>query len=114
VLAFVLLQPCDVLYLSDVLVEKVRTVLEIGMFTGTTTLSLAMVSTVEKVVSLELEKFLEETNRPFFNQSGVSEKIEIRIGDALSSLDKLVEEKASFDMVSWLATQVTTGGYNDD
>ena len=82
--------------------NQVRTVLEIGMFTGNTTLALAMVPTVEKVVSLELEQFLEQTNRPFFEKSGVSEKIDIRIGDALTSLDKLVEEKASFDMVSCL------------
>lgn len=78
---------------------QVKTVLEIGMFTGTTTLSLALVPTVEKVVSLELEGYLEETNRPFFDQSGVSEKIEIRIGDALESLDKLIEEGMVFDMV---------------
>lgn len=69
------------------------------MFTGTTTVSLAMLQTVEKVVTLELEEFLESTNRPYFEQSGVSEKIDIRIGDALSSLDRLIEEKAAFDMV---------------
>lgn len=69
------------------------------MFTGTTTVSLAMLPTVEKVVTLEIESYLEQTNRPFFEQSRVSEKIDIRIGDALSSLDKLIAEKASFDMV---------------
>ncbi|KIP10795.1 hypothetical protein PHLGIDRAFT_125302 [Phlebiopsis gigantea 11061_1 CR5-6] len=78
---------------------KAKSVLEIGMFTGTTTVSLAMLPTVLKVVTLELEEYLERTNRPFFEQSGVSGKIDVRIGDALTSLDRLIEEKASFDMV---------------
>lgn len=69
------------------------------MFTGTTTVSLAMLPTVEKVVTLELEQFLESTNKPYFERSGVSDKIEIRIGDALTSLEQLVEEGTSFDMV---------------
>lgn len=69
------------------------------MFTGTTTVALAMLPTVEKVVTLELEGYLETTNRPYFEQTGVSEKIDIRIGDALASLDVLIKENASFDMV---------------
>ena len=69
------------------------------MFTGTTTVSLALVPTVEQVVTLELEAYLEQTNRPFFVQAGVAEKIDIRIGEALSSLDGLSAEGASFDMV---------------
>lgn len=82
--------------------HQARVVLEIGMFTGTTTVSLAMLPTVEKVVTLELEGYLESNNRPHFEQSGVSEKIDIRIGDALASLDQLIKEGASFDMVRLL------------
>lgn len=82
--------------------------LEIGMFTGTTTVSLAMLPTVLKVVTLELEEYLERTNRPFFEQSGVSGKIDVRIGDALTSLDRLIKEKASFDMVRlWCSKRYT-------
>ncbi|GJE93464.1 SAM-dependent methyltransferase-like protein [Phanerochaete sordida] len=80
-------------------IAKARNVLEIGMFTGTTTVALALVPTVEKVVTLELEAYLEQTNRPFFAQAGVSEKIDIRIGEALASLEELSAEGASFDMV---------------
>lgn len=80
-------------------ISKAKSVLEIGMFTGTSTVSLALVPTVEKVVTLELEGYLEHTNRPFFEQAGVAEKIEVRIGDALSSLDALSAEEAKFDMV---------------
>ncbi|KAJ3522685.1 hypothetical protein NM688_g8841 [Phlebia brevispora] len=78
---------------------QVRTVLEIGMFTGTTTVSLALLPQIKKLVSLELEAYLKEHNTPFFEQANVSHKIDIRIGDALTSLDKLAQEGATFDMV---------------
>ena len=70
------------------------------MFTGTTTAALALVPSVEKVVALELEAYLVQLVKPYFEEAGVSEKIEIRIGDAKSSLDKLSGEGAKFDMVS--------------
>lgn len=90
--------------------SQAKVVLELGMFTGTTTVSLAMVPSVEKVVTLELEGYLERRNRPYFEQSGVSDKIDIRIGNALTSLDRLIKENALFDMASpscyiyWLRT----------
>ena len=71
------------------------------MFTGTTTLALALAPTVEKVVTLELEGYLEKMARPYFDQHEVSEKIDVRIGDALTSLDELIEAKVSFDMASY-------------
>ena len=78
------------------------------MFTGTTTVSLALVPGVEKVVSLELEGYLKEINTPFFEQAGVAHKIDVRIGDALASLDALAKEGVSFDMVR-IATPPTDG-----
>lgn len=36
---------------------------------------------------------------PYFEQAGVAHKIDIRIDDAVKSLDALDKEKASFDMV---------------
>ena len=55
---------------------------------------------MKKVVALELEAYLEGNNRPYFDRAGVSDKIDIRIGDALQSLDQLMHENACFDMVS--------------
>ncbi|KAH8085414.1 O-methyltransferase-domain-containing protein [Cristinia sonorae] len=78
---------------------NVKTVLEIGMFTGTTTVSLALVPSVEKVVALELEPYLLEHNASHFAEAGVADKIEVRIGKAIETLDELEEEGASFDMV---------------
>ena len=72
------------------------------MFTGTTTVALALVSSVEKVVALELEEYLEGLNRPHFEQASVSGKIDIYIGDAQASLERLSRENDVFDMVSFI------------
>ena len=79
---------------------QAKTILEIGMFTGTTTVSLALLPTVEKVTTLDIEPYLRDFNMPHFQQAGVADKIDVVIGDALRSLDKLDQEKATFDMVS--------------
>lgn len=79
------------------------------MFTGTTTISLASVPTIERVVTLELEAFLEKHNRPYFEEATVSEKIDVRIGDAMASLDVLAKEGASFDMVLCLPYILISG-----
>ena len=69
------------------------------MFTGTTTVSLACLPAVVKVVTLEIEAYLETHNRPYFDAAGVANKIDIRIGDAATSLGTLAKEGHSFDMV---------------
>lgn len=70
------------------------------MFTGTTTVSLALLPTVEKVTTLDIEPYLRDFNMPQFQKAGVADKIDILIDDALRSLDKLDKEMVSFDMVS--------------
>lgn len=79
-----------------------RRVLEIGMFTGTMTTIFASADSVEKVVSLEAEGFLEGWCRPFWEKAGrgISEKIEVRIGFASQSLEKMAREgEEAFDLV---------------
>ncbi|TCD67499.1 hypothetical protein EIP91_012304 [Steccherinum ochraceum] len=80
-------------------ISKAKNILEIGMFTGTTTVSLALVPTVRKVTTLDIEPYLKDINVPYFVQAGVAHKIDIRIGDAMTSLDTLDQENASFDMI---------------
>lgn len=76
------------------------------MFTGTTTVSLASVSSVEKIVTLELEAYLEKHNRPYFEEAAVADKIDVRIGDAMTTLDALSKEGASFDMVRLFSNSI--------
>lgn len=56
---------------------------------ATPQLALGLVPTVDKVVGLEIESFLEEFDRPFWDQAGVGHKIEVKIGPALDSLREL-------------------------
>jgi len=77
---------------------KAASVLEIGLFTGTTTLSLALLPDVKSIVALELEPYLEEFDRPYWKEAGVSDKIVTRIGDAKASLKALQEEGFKADL----------------
>ncbi|TFK51960.1 S-adenosyl-L-methionine-dependent methyltransferase [Heliocybe sulcata] len=78
---------------------KAKTILEIGMFTGTSTVSFALLPAVDRVVTLELEDFLADFSRPYFEEAGVSQKINVKVGDARESLDQLATEGMTFDMI---------------
>ncbi|BGP25189.1 caffeoyl-CoA O-methyltransferase [Rhodotorula toruloides] len=79
---------------------KAEKVLEIGVFTGTATLALALVPTVKQVIALDIEPYLSRFNTPFWDRGGVSDKIDFRIAPALESLDKLKNEgHEGFDLV---------------
>lgn len=77
-----------------------RTVLEIGMFTGTTTVSLALLPQFKKVVGMDVESYLVEHNTKWWEEAGVRHKIHTRIGDAREGLRQLHDEKEIFDLVS--------------
>jgi hypothetical protein len=70
------------------------------MFTGTTTVALALLPEVESVTPLELEPFLLEWAKPWWEKAGVSKKIDARIGDGQESLKQLAKEGRSFDIAS--------------
>merc|ERR1711939_569809 len=74
--------PYEAAFLQHLAMNKGATsVLEIGLFTGTTTLALALLPCVKRIVSLDIEPFLEEFDRPYWKAAGVSDKIETKIGD---------------------------------
>ncbi|KAH9822557.1 O-methyltransferase, partial [Melampsora americana] len=80
---------------------KPKRVLEIGMFTGTMTLMFSLNKEIEKVVSLEFEPFLEKWCRSFWKKlDEENRKIEVRIGSAFESLEKMRSEgEEAFDMI---------------
>lgn len=87
-------------FLSGLL--KPRRVLELGMFTGTITLTFAAAKSVERVVTLEVEPFLEGWCRPFWKRAGegLDEKIDVRVGDARKTIDEMAANgEAPFDMI---------------
>ncbi|CAO1637773.1 unnamed protein product [Sympodiomycopsis kandeliae] len=81
---------------------KAKNVLEVGMFTGTTTLCIAeQLKHIKdaKVVTLELDQYLSDFVRPHLENAGVSDQVEILIGQASQSLDTLKRRKEQFDLV---------------
>ncbi|KWU44025.1 S-adenosyl-L-methionine-dependent methyltransferase, partial [Rhodotorula sp. JG-1b] len=82
------------------LMQRTRSVLEIGVFTGTATLALALVPSVTEIVALDIEPYLKETVEPYWNRAGVLDKIDFRIAPALESLAALAKAKHEpFDLV---------------
>ena len=62
-------------------------------------MALALLPTVEKIVALDIEPFLVEFAKPYYSQAGVAQKIDFRIGDAISTLEDLERNGEVFDMV---------------
>ena len=78
-----------------------RRVLEVGTFTGYTTLAFALALPRDgRVVTLDLEEAYPAVGRPFWQEAGVADRIEVRIGAAAASLDALLENPGpgAFDM----------------
>lgn len=78
---------------------KARRVLEVGMFTGYATLTIAETLPADaQIVTLEIDPFLADFARPFFNASGHGDKIDVRVGPALEAMQAM-EGEAPFDVV---------------
>lgn len=75
-------------------------VLEIGTFTGYSTLCLARaVQPGGQVVTLDITDRWPAIGRPFWEQAGVQDRIDVRVGDARDTCKQLVAEDAVFDLV---------------
>jgi predicted O-methyltransferase YrrM len=77
-------------------------VLEIGCFTGYSALAMALALPPDgRLITLEVNAEPIEIGRRAWRAAGVAERIEVRLGLALESLDALLEEGAadSFDLV---------------
>eukprot|EP01006_Ploeotia_vitrea_P014530 TRINITY_DN39410_c0_g1_i1.p1 TRINITY_DN39410_c0_g1~~TRINITY_DN39410_c0_g1_i1.p1 ORF type:complete len:276 (+),score=47.91 TRINITY_DN39410_c0_g1_i1:121-828(+) len=66
---------------------------EVGVFTGHGTLVLAQEIPADgKVVAFDVDEEAANIGKPFWEKAGVASKIDLRIGDAVAGLDKLIEE----------------------
>ncbi|CAM4727567.1 unnamed protein product [Leuciscus chuanchicus] len=83
------------------LIESNKTI-EIGMYTGYNTLSLALVIPEDgRVVACEIAEKYVKIGKPFFIEAGVEDKIDIRIKPAVETLDELLSagEAGTYDFV---------------
>ena len=78
-----------------------RCVVEVGTFTGYTSLAFALALPKDgRVVTLDLEPSFPAVGQPYWREAGMSEKIELKLGEAVASLDALLDSPgpSSFDM----------------
>jgi predicted O-methyltransferase YrrM len=73
--------------------------LEIGTYTGYSALAVALaLPKGGRIVCCDISEEWTAVGKPFWKKAGVAKKIDLRIGPALRTLDKLLkEEKQSFD-----------------
>jgi predicted O-methyltransferase YrrM len=78
-----------------------RRVLEVGCFTGYGTLAMALALPAEgRITTLDVNEHWAELGRRHWRAAGIEARIEVRLGLALESLDRLLAEGAggSFDL----------------
>jgi len=80
----------------------VRRYLEVGVFTGYSSLSVALAMPPDgRIVACDRSDEWTQVARRYWKEAGVSEKVELKLGFALDTLDQLLESGArgSFDFV---------------
>jgi predicted O-methyltransferase YrrM len=78
-----------------------RRCLEVGTFTGYSALSVALaLPPVGRIVALDVSKEFTDKARDYWREAEVEEKIDLRLGPGVLSLDRMVEAgEGSFDFV---------------
>jgi predicted O-methyltransferase YrrM len=76
-------------------------VLELGTFTGHSSLAMGLALPIDgKLITCDMEPKYTNIAEEFWIKAGIHQKIELRLGPAMSTLDELIEKgrKSQFDM----------------
>ncbi|MBC7654100.1 MAG: O-methyltransferase [Oligoflexus sp.] len=88
-----------------------KCILEVGTFTGYATLCLAEgLANEGKIITIDINEELEERVRGYFFESGLEDKIDYRIGNAVELIPDIKEQ---FDLVFIDADKKNNGVYYD-
>jgi caffeoyl-CoA O-methyltransferase len=83
-----------------VYMTRARQILDIGMFTGYSALAMAEALPDDgRLVACEIDSYVADFARNLFEQSAHGNKIDIRLGAALETLNQLAIAQDSFDLV---------------
>ncbi|ESP05056.1 hypothetical protein LOTGIDRAFT_230087 [Lottia gigantea] len=106
---------CTVKFLQFIIsMVKAKRVLELGMFTGYTALGMAEALPSDGVLhTIEIEKYIEEMAKGFFERSPHGKKIHVHIGEAREILSKLGDEGQKFDVIFLDADKQSYRNYID-
>tara|TARA_B100000029_G_scaffold508158_1_gene594376 strand:+ start:502 stop:1158 length:657 start_codon:yes stop_codon:yes gene_type:complete len=80
--------------------SKARSCLEIGRFTGLSTLFLARgLTSQDRVVTVDNSNEFLELAKKYWDKANVSEKIESIIGEGVEVMQSLIDRQSSFDLI---------------
>ena len=91
-----------------------RRCLEVGTFTGYSSLAVALALPPDgRLIACDISEEFTDRAKPFWKEAGVAEKIDLRLGPALDTLDALLEggEAGTFDFAFIDADKVNYQGY---
>jgi caffeoyl-CoA O-methyltransferase len=91
-----------------------RKCLEVGTFTGYSTLSLALALPEDgQIVACDISEEFTSRAKPYWQKAGMAGKIDLRLGPALETLDALIAdgESGAFDFAFIDADKVNYQGY---
>lgn len=86
----------------NVLVKALRPqrILEVGTFTGYSSLSMALaLPPGGRILCCDISKEFTDIARRYWEEAGVADRIELRLGPGTETLGKLIEEKQRFDFI---------------
>lgn len=83
-----------------VYMTRAKSILDIGMFTGYSALAMAEALPADgRIVACEVDAYVADFAKNLFRGSPHGAKIQVELGAALATLDKLAERGESFDLV---------------
>ena len=81
-------------------INDVKNCLEIGTFTGFSSLSMALALPHDgKLITLDHDEKMVKIAENFFKKANLENKIKTIVGPAIDSLKKIIQEKKTFDLI---------------